>query len=47
VSREIVEAHRGRIWATSPGRGRGATFYVALPTDVVIEVGGEALAERA
>jgi signal transduction histidine kinase len=47
VCREIVAAHHGRIWATSSGRGRGSTFFVSLPTGVVVEVGGEALAQRA
>jgi signal transduction histidine kinase len=47
VCREIVEAHKGKIWATSSGRGRGATFFVSLPTGVVVEVGGQALAQRA
>ncbi len=31
VSREIVEAHRGRIWATSSGAGKGSAFHIALP----------------
>lgn len=31
VSREIVQAHLGRIWATSAGPGKGSTFTVALP----------------
>jgi signal transduction histidine kinase len=31
VSREIVLAHRGRIWASSAGPGRGSTFTMALP----------------
>lgn len=35
VSREIVLAHQGRIWATSPGPGRGSTFSIALPVAVV------------
>jgi signal transduction histidine kinase len=30
-ARAIVEAHRGRIWATSPGRGQGTTVHVLLP----------------
>lgn len=31
VSREIITAHGGRIWATSAGPGRGSTFSIALP----------------
>lgn len=27
----IVEAHGGRMWAESPGRGQGSTFSFALP----------------
>ena len=30
--RRIVEAHGGRVWAESPGPGRGSTFHLALPT---------------
>lgn len=30
ISRSIVEAHRGCLWA-SPNRGRGVTFYFTLP----------------
>ncbi len=29
--RRIVESHRGRVWAESAGRGRGATFCFTLP----------------
>lgn len=46
VSREIVLAHRGRIWATSPGQGRGSTFHIALPispADLPIALAGEAV----
>jgi CheY-like chemotaxis protein len=32
ICREIVEAHGGRITASSAGRGRGAAFRVELPT---------------
>ncbi len=32
ISRAIVEAHGGRVWADSAGHGRGARFVVRLPT---------------
>ncbi|HET7695440.1 MAG TPA: GAF domain-containing sensor histidine kinase [Vicinamibacterales bacterium] len=32
IAKELVEAHKGRIAAESPGIGRGATFVVTLPT---------------
>jgi PAS domain S-box-containing protein len=34
ICRGVVDAHRGRIWATSEGAGRGTTFEVELPTIV-------------
>jgi PAS domain S-box-containing protein len=30
ISRSIIEAHKGRLWAT-PNDGRGATFHFTLP----------------
>jgi CheY-like chemotaxis protein len=32
ICRGVIEAHEGRIWATSAGEGRGSTFEVELPT---------------
>ena len=31
VCRDVVAAHRGRIWATSAGIGKGCSFFVSLP----------------
>lgn len=31
ISRSIIELHGGRIWATSPGPGKGARFGFSLP----------------
>ena len=34
ISRSIIEAHDGRLWAT-PNQGRGASFHFMLPSEVV------------
>lgn len=31
VARQMVEAHKGKIWAESAGKGKGSTFVVELP----------------
>ena len=31
VAREMVNAHGGKIWAESSGKGQGSTFIVSLP----------------
>jgi PAS domain S-box-containing protein len=32
ICRGVIDAHGGRIWATSEGTGRGSTFEMDLPT---------------
>jgi signal transduction histidine kinase/CheY-like chemotaxis protein len=31
ITRRFVELHHGRVWATSPGPGKGSTFGITLP----------------
>ncbi len=31
IARKIAEAHGGKIWAESPGEGKGSTFSVSVP----------------
>lgn len=30
IAKQIVEAHGGKIWASSPGKGEGSTFHVEI-----------------
>ncbi len=32
IVKQIVDAHKGRVWAESEGAGKGSQFYVELPT---------------
>jgi len=31
VAKEFIKKHNGRLWAESPGEGKGSTFFVELP----------------
>jgi len=31
TARKFVEMHGGRVWAESPGKDKGSTFYIELP----------------
>jgi signal transduction histidine kinase len=37
ISRSIIEAHHGRLWAT-PNDGPGATFYFSVPCQINTKV---------
>ena len=34
ISKSIVEAHGGRIWAQNNSDGKGCSFYIGLPLDI-------------
>ncbi|MCD6412274.1 hypothetical protein J7K91_01145 [bacterium] len=31
IAKKFIELHKGRLWAESPGKGKGSTFYIRLP----------------
>jgi signal transduction histidine kinase len=31
ISKRLVDMHKGKVWAKSPGKEKGSTFYVSLP----------------
>jgi signal transduction histidine kinase len=33
IARKMIEGHGGRLWATSPGEGKGASFHFSIPYD--------------
>ena len=37
LSAQIIKAHQGKIWAESPGQGKGSTFYIELPLKEELE----------
>ena len=34
ISKSIVEAHGGKIWAQNNSDGKGCSFYISLPLDI-------------
>ena len=31
VAKKLIEEHKGKIWAESPGEDKGSTFFIKLP----------------
>ncbi|MCX6759659.1 MAG: HAMP domain-containing sensor histidine kinase [Candidatus Nealsonbacteria bacterium] len=38
VARQFIEMHGGKIWAESPGKRRGSTFYIQLPIHLSLKL---------
>lgn len=41
IAKGIIEAHGGKIWAESEGRGKGSTFYFSLKQALMEKGGGK------
>ena len=37
LAKQIIDAHKGKIWAESPGEGKGSTFIIELSEAAVIQ----------
>lgn len=37
IAKEIIEAHKGRLWVESEGLGKGATFLFTVPVPARLE----------
>jgi len=35
ICKRIIEKHNGKIWAESPGPGKGSTFYFSIPKNLM------------
>jgi PAS domain S-box-containing protein len=46
LSKKLVELHGGKIWFDSEGKGKGCTFYFALPTKVASAAEGRSPVEN-
>jgi signal transduction histidine kinase/CheY-like chemotaxis protein len=47
ISKALIDSHGGRLTASSPGRGKGATFSVELPLAEGVEIPGRPVAAPA
>jgi len=31
IVKEIIQTHKGKVWAESEGENKGSTFFISLP----------------